>query len=263
MAIGVSTASLFLRQYNEDALSMLNEIDARVCEIFLECFSEYQPEYGELLLSRKGNLEVHSIHVVTMNYETELFSQNPRAFADAKKLFEGVLTIAKTLGAKNYTMHGRARVKRGGNYDDYELAGKRLELLAETAENYGVDVCLENVAWAFCNYPDFYRQVKRFSKRLRATLDIKQARLTGWGYEEYLDAFGKDIKTVHLSDVDQNGKIKLPGKGSFDFETLFKRLRDVGFDGNMLIEVYKDDFNGVEEIKQSLDYLREIEYKIF
>ena len=35
MEIGVSTASLFKRQYNEDALITLNEIDARVCEIFL------------------------------------------------------------------------------------------------------------------------------------------------------------------------------------------------------------------------------------
>ena len=36
MEIGVSTASLFKRQYNEDALITLNEIDARVCEIFLK-----------------------------------------------------------------------------------------------------------------------------------------------------------------------------------------------------------------------------------
>ena len=41
MEIGVSTASLFKRQYNEDALLTLNEIDARVVEIFLGTFSEY------------------------------------------------------------------------------------------------------------------------------------------------------------------------------------------------------------------------------
>ena len=73
---------------------------------------------------------------------------------------------------------------------------------------------------------------------------------------------GENIKTVHLSDVDENGKIKLPGKGNFDFETLFRRLKDSGSDPNALIEVYKDDYDDIGEIKNSLDYLREIQYRI-
>ena len=56
MEIGVSTASLFLRQYNEDALITLNELGANVCEIFLECFSEYSEEFGKLLESRKSSV---------------------------------------------------------------------------------------------------------------------------------------------------------------------------------------------------------------
>ena len=74
---------------------------------------------------------------------------------------------------------------------------------------------------------------------------------------------GQNIKTVHISDVDENGKIKLPGEGTFDFEELFRRLKDVGFDGDALIEVYKDDYGNVTEIKRSLDKMREIAYKIF
>ena len=73
---------------------------------------------------------------------------------------------------------------------------------------------------------------------------------------------GENIKTLHLSDVDENGKIKLPGKGTFDFETLFRRLNDSGSDPTALIEVYKDDYDDIGEIKNSLDYLREIQYKI-
>ena len=72
-----------------------------------------------------------------------------------------------------------------------------------------------------------------------------------------------DVKTVHLSDVTEDGKIRLPGKGIFDFEQLFRRLKGVGFNGDMLIEVYKNDYNDVSEISQSLDYLRELKYKIF
>ena len=56
MEIGVSTASLFMREYNEDALPLLDKSDARVVEVFLQGFSEYKKEFGELLKSRLGNL---------------------------------------------------------------------------------------------------------------------------------------------------------------------------------------------------------------
>ena len=74
---------------------------------------------------------------------------------------------------------------------------------------------------------------------------------------------GNKIKTVHLSDIDENGKMRLPGKGTFNFEELFKRLYDVGFNGNAIIEVYKDDYNEESEITQSINYLNEIKYKTF
>ena len=70
MEVGVSTASLFMREYNEDALPLLDKSDARVVEVFLQGFSEYKKEFGELLKSRLGNLKVHSVHVLTLTYET-------------------------------------------------------------------------------------------------------------------------------------------------------------------------------------------------
>ena len=56
MEIGVSTASLFRRQHNEDAILTLDKLDARVCEVFLGTYSEYTEDFGKLLLSRlSGN----------------------------------------------------------------------------------------------------------------------------------------------------------------------------------------------------------------
>ncbi len=263
MEIGVSTASLFMRKYNEDALPLLDELDARTTEIFFESFSEYTEEYGRFLKSRLGNLKVHSVHVVTMNYETELFSKNERAYSDSVKLFKSVLSSAKILGAKNYTMHGKARIRKSAIYDDYGFIGQRLAELSRVSREYGVSVCLENVSWAYCNRAGYYSEVKKYAPDLRATLDIKQARASGYNYADYIAEMGGDINTVHLSDVDGNGAIVLPGKGIFDFSELFKRLKDVGFTGDMLIEVYKDNYGETAEIKDSLDYLREIKYKIF
>ncbi len=263
MEIGVSTASLFLREHNEDALVTLDEIDARVVEIFLQSFSEYKSEYGELLKERLGNLRVHSVHVNTLTFETELFTVNDRAWTDVYPIFTDVLHTAQLLGANCYTMHGRARIKQNGTYDDFVKVGKNLDKLCDITDDYGVDICLENVPWALYNRPGYYQAVKRYAPRLKGTLDIKQAHLSGFDYADYIADMGSDIKTVHLSDIDADGKIRLPGQGSFDFETLFLRLKDAGVNADMLIEVYKDDYSQYEDIKRSLEYLRELQYKIF
>lgn len=263
MEIGISTASLFMRQYNEDALTTLDGLDARICEVFLETFREYKPEYGELLKSRLGGLRVHSLHTLTLNFEPELFSVNPRGREDAEEWFKSVLSVGKLLGATDYTMHGKARIKRNLNYDDYGSIGRRLQALCELAEGYGVRLCLENVDWAYYNHPGFFREVKKYAPDLRAVFDVKQARLSGHPYEEYLADMAGNIDTVHLSDVDASGKIRLPGRGTFDFEKLFGRLSDVGFSGDMLIEVYTNDYGDVSEFTESLAYLRDLKKKVF
>lgn len=263
MDIGISTATFFLRRYNEDSISIIKGLGGQTCEVFLECPSEYTEEYGKLLLKRKGDLKVHSMHAVTMNYETELFNTFDRAYKDALKSFAGVLGIGKTLGAGFYTMHGRARIKKGGNYDDYVKNGKRLEELCDFARNYDIQICLENVAWSLCNRPEYFSEIVKRAPSICATLDVKQARISGYGYEEYLNAMNTKIKTVHVSDVDDVGKIRLPGRGNFDFKELFKRLYDVGFDGDMIIEVYKDDYGHESELTESLNYLNYIKSEIY
>lgn len=263
MEIGVSTASLFKRQYNEDALVTLNEIDARVCEIFLGTYREYTEEFANLLKSRVGSLKVHSIHTLNTHFEPQLFAVNPRAIDDAYEIYGNCLNTAKLLGATNYTLHGIARFKRNIFYNNYQSIGPRIENARQFALNYGVDMCLENVEWAYYNHVGFLTEILKYSPNLKTCLDIKQARIAGEGYAEYINEMGNRINTVHLSDITNLGKICLPGFGVFDFDDLFKRLKDVDFKGNMLIEVYFEDYNDIPEIKESLYYLRNLKEKYF
>ncbi len=263
MEIGVSTASLFRRQHNEDALVTLNELDARVCEIFLGTYSEYNKDFATLLKSRLGNLKVHSIHTLNTHFEPQLFSSSDRALADAYKIYGDCLEVGKTLNASAYTMHGIARFKKNVLYNNYEKIGKNLELAKDFAKNYGIKLTLENVEWAYYNHVGFYKNITKYCKDLNTCLDVKQARISGDSYKDYIEEMGSSIYTVHLSDFNDSEHICLPGMGNFDFEDLFIRLKDVGFNGAMLIEVYTDDYGDIFEIKQSLDYLRELQYKIF
>ena len=263
MEIGISTASLFKRQFNEDALVTLNKLDARVCEVFLGTYSEYTESFARLLKERQGSLKVHSIHTLNTHFEPQLFAQSERALKDAYLIFENCLKTAKLLGATCYTLHGIARFKKNILYNEYEKIAKMFEKVKDFASLYGVELCLENVEWAYYNHVGFYKEISKFLSGLKTCLDVKQARISGDSYKDYIAEMGNSIKTVHLSDVDNFGKICLPGKGIFDFEDLFKRLRDVGFSGNMLIEVYSGDYGEISEFSESLNYLRELKDKIF
>ena len=78
MQAGVSTASLFMRKNNEDALPLLDSFGVKNVEVFLTSFSEYGADFARLLSSRKGNINVHSVHILNTEFEPQLFSGHPR-----------------------------------------------------------------------------------------------------------------------------------------------------------------------------------------
>jgi len=256
--IGVSTASLFKRMYNEDTVKLLNDNGVPVSEVFLGTYREYAPTYAQLLKTRKGDMLIHSVHTLNTHFEPQLFSANPRALEDAYLIAEDVLRSAKILGAEYYTFHGVARIKRKISYTDYRTIGKKFSDLTDKCAEYGVKLALENVEWAYYNHPGFFSGVKQYCPDLKGTLDIKQARDSGEGYLPYLNEMKGDVVTVHVSDVNAEGKLCLPGRGTFDFKELFKRLDGYGFDGSVLIEVYKENYDRESELFDSLDYLRSL-----
>ncbi len=265
MKAGVSTASLFLRKNNEEALPTLNHLGVHVAEVFLTSFSEYEKEFASLLAAVKGDLSINSVHVLNNQIEPQLFSAHERVLKDSFDLLEKVLTAARILGAPYYTFHGLARNKKAARdpaNDNFERLGNRLREIARFCKDRGVRLCLENVEWSTYNRVGVFAEMKKRVPDLKGVLDIKQARISGQPYERYLDEMGGDIAYVHLSDVRENGKMCLPGQGVFDFETLIKRLQDVGFDGALLIEAYKDDYTEIAELKTACDYVNEILYKL-
>ena len=264
MQTGVSTASLFMRKNNEEALPLLNGLGVKTAEVFLTSFSEYGKEFGELLAKVKGGLFVNSVHALNTEFEPQLFSAHPRVKADAYGWLDKVLESANCLGAPYYSFHGTSRVKkasRSGQNDDFPSMIQGFEELTAHCLSRGVTLCLENVEWSTYNRVGVFSKIAAAVPALCGVLDIKQARISEYPYEEYLQEMGERLAHVHISDVDERGKIRLPGQGIFDFDTLVKRLKDVGFDGALLIEVYKNDYEDVAQLKTACDYVNEILYK--
>ena len=263
MQTGISTASLFGRFYTEDALKFLSENGVKTTEVFLESFCEYNRKFGEFLATKKGDADIHSIHTLTTQFESTLYSLNDRAQKDSFELLDGTMQAANALSANYYTFHGLARVKRTPYYIDFERTGKITQRILDVCAKYGVTLAYENVHWAYYNYIGFFTELKKRTSGLKGTLDIKQARQSGISVNEFIEEMGEDIVTVHLSDIDENGKMCLPGRGVTDFKEMFTRLCDKGFDGAFILEVYKNDFNDTSELFDSLTYITELAERIF
>ncbi len=262
MQVGISTASLFQRKHTEEALEFLAKNNVPCAEVFLESYCEYKAEYGEILKKVKGQMPVHSLHVLTTQFEPQLYSLNDRAKADSFELLDSAMQVAEKIGAKYYTFHGGARFKKTPFTIDYERVGGITQEIIDVCAKHGVSLAYENVHWGYYNYIGFFENIRKYTNGLKATLDIKQARQCGVHYADFIKEMGKDIVTVHLSDVDEKGKMCLPGKGVTNFTDLFCRLNDVGFNGALILEVYKNDFESYEELFSSLDNVKNLATKI-
>lgn len=262
MYSGVSTASLFLREMNEDALTVLNGLGVRATEIFLTTLSEYTQEFAHLLASRKGDLQVNSVHVLNTQFEPQLFGGHPRAKKDAFDILDTAMSGAEVFGAKYYTFHGITRLKKNSVPPDPARLAPSFRAILDACAEHGVRLCLETVHWALYNEPGLFRPLAAACPDLLGVLDVKQARLSGYPYPMYIKDMEGHISHVHLSDVDERGRICLPGEGNFDFEECLRRLRDAGFDGAAIIEVYPDNYGDYARLRRACDYLDEIIDKI-
>ena len=256
MTAGISTASLFMRLNTEDALPLFEEWGVKSAEAFLTSFSEYDEKFALALRRKAGNIDVCSAHVLGTQFEPQLFSEHPRVRADAEYWLKRAMAAAKALGAKFYSFHGTARMKRTFR-EDHERTGDRLKEICELCGGYGIRLCLENVEWAYYNRPGVFAALKARCPALGGVRDLKQARLSERPYSEYINEMGREITHVHVSDLDSAGRMCLPGRGTFDFDELLSRLKDVGFSGALLIENYRGDYGDFGELKASYEYLAE------
>ncbi len=261
MELGISTASFFNVAKTEEAFELVRRYGFNVCEVFLTTFSEYELDFAKVLSDRKYGVNVHSVHSYTTSFEPMLFNPAERTRRDGEKLFEKVLKAGQVLGAKNYTFHGQTRVKKTTVYD-FEKVGLRYEELSLKANEYGIDLCLENVHWAFNNEPKVFERIAPLAPHLKATLDIKQAKQANVDYNEFIKVYGNRLKTVHITDYDDNGNTCLPFEGTCDFEKLFKTLKDSGFDGPVLIELYSKDYPNLNSLYKPFDELKNLMDKV-
>lgn len=127
--------------------------------------------------------------------------------------------------------------------------------LARYADNYGVEIMVENVPEPFPyvlkSVKDFERFFDELGDEIRMVLDVAHANIRG-EIEGFVESFGDRIGHVHVSDNDGESDIHLQiGDGDIDWEKTMDMLKESKFDGWVTVESY----SGVEESLAFLERL--------
>ena len=255
MKIGISTASLFLKVLTEDSLETLRGMGADTTELFLSTFSEYEEDFVRAVAAESSGVDIHSIHVLSTQFEPQLFSAHKRVRSDAEYWLHKVCAAGCILGAKYYTFHGPLVLKKSPYNLNIGGFADRLNELTGIAAEYGITICYENIHYGFFSRPEFFRELAEKCPKIGACLDIKHAYFAGVDPSEYMDAAGGRLHTVHVVDITDAGNVVLPGRGSYDFAKLFADMKKRGIDAPVLIEAYAKNFEKLPELKTAYDYL--------
>lgn len=251
MLLGISTASLNGKAYNEDALKWIGDNGIPCAEVFLSAFSEYKPSFGDKLVKvqQQTGIKVTSMHTLNTNFEGQLFSTSPRQKQDAFAIYEDVLQIGHALGAQNYVLHGPAHIKYLKYSTNYVHYAAITDELTDLAARYGITLTWENVHWTAYNHPEFLPKLQKHARtKVHTTLDIKQAMQSGENYMAFLKLMGATLRNVHICDFDEEGMLYLPGEGQVDFLTLFENLKAANYEGPVMIEVYSKCYSELSQL---------------
>ena len=259
MRCGIST-SCYFPEDTQVAFGHVAEAGAQVAEIFLNTFSEAEPDYvGRLdTLRRAGPAEIIALHPFSSMLDGFFFaSPYVSRMSDGVKLFRRYFEICNILGADKLAFHG----DYAQNIGKYALGqyAANFRTLAEVGREYGVSLLHENVYYCRLKTPEDVRRFRPLLGECAAfLLDTKQVLRAGQSPREMVDAMAGAIRHVHISDYTDDKDCVLPGRGRFDFKAFIAHLRETGYDGDLIIEVYSDSFTHPREVAEAMEYVQSL-----
>lgn len=247
MSLGISTASLYPLE-TEKALEAVAKSGADCTEIFFNCKYELTEDFVKLLCKIKNEygIRISSIHpTMSLAESFMLFSAYDRRTKEGFDEFRRYAEIVADLDAKYIILHG-GKPNKVLDDDGYI---ERFYKLSNAVKEHGAVLLQENVVNFRAGNTAF---LKRFTDTLKdeadICFDIKQAVRGGYDPIDTVKQFGKYIRHYHLSDNSPESDCMLPLKGNFDFKGFYKAVKELGFKGDFMIEVYRDAYKEYGEL---------------
>lgn len=252
MRVGASTACFFPLE-TEKALANVLDLGFDTAEIFFNTSSELEDSFVRNLKRDVDayNAKILSVHPFSSALESNcIFAEYERRYYDFVDLYKKHFHAAALLGAQVVVIHGSVAVQKRDLSDDFYF--ERFQRLVDLGKTEGVIVCQENVVRFRSQNMEFLKQMRSaLGNDFNMVFDIKQSIRSGYNPLEFLNEFKNDVRHIHLSDNTPQADCLPPGRGSFDFRSLFDMMNSVGYDGGYVIEIYSKGYDVKKELALS------------
>lgn len=256
---GISTACLY-PQETARSLAELAGLEFRLFEIFFNTYGELRRDYLtnlKSILDSSGS-SVKSVHPFTSGFESVMFfSDYDSRFTDSIDFYRKYFDAAAYLGAKILVLHGQRDYLYSALSEEEYF--ERYALLYEAGRRSGIQVAQENVNRFRSEDPGFIRRMREYlGEGCCFVFDIKQAVRAGKDPFDMCRAMGNQLIHVHMNDNNGASDCLLPGKGTMDYARLMKMLAEFGYDGDIIIEVYRKNFRTMEQLRECKHFVENL-----
>lgn len=221
----------------DDLACRLVEGGIEVLEIAMSAEEFPEADFsGTAEVAKRHGLEIGSIHLPIA--PQQVYDVTNKQATGAMAYQAELIRRAEVLGVKHIVMHsGGEPLREDEREERVKRAGEALPRLADVAQTYGADICIEDLPRTCLGRDsDEILAMLAYDDRLRVCFDANH--LFREKEADFIRKIGKKIATTHISDRDDiNERHWLPGEGIVDWVAVMDALEEVGYDGNWIYEI--------------------------
>lgn len=237
MEFGISTACFYPR-LTEVTLAEMAEQKVGCCEIFMNTLGELEPAYVKEManVAEGSGLKICSVHPFTCAFEPfMLFTNYERRFQDGLEWHRHYFDAMNQLGAGIFVFHGDRAI---GKLPEEEYF-RRFARLRDLGKEYGIVVAQENVVRCRSGKLSFLCRMRDYlDGDVAFVFDNKQAVRAGLDIDTYMEAVGKQVVHVHISDNTAEADCMPLRENSPVARNLLTRLKEFSYTGAVVVELY-------------------------
>lgn len=272
MIFGYST-NAFKKYSLTEAIEIIARIGFKGVEILGDRPHLYPPDFDASQLTRlKGVLEKNDMKLTNLNSFT-LFAVGDTylpSWIEPDKARREIrirhtldsLKVAKQIGCPCISIPPGGPLDGLGRSEAVQLFHQGLDRVVSLAEQLGVmilvepepDLMIETTA----QFKEFVKDVQ--SKAIGLNFDIGHFYCVGEDPKKAFEELFQWVGHIHIEDIDPNREHNhlIAGRGGIDFKDVFTSMAQLGYQGDISLELYTYQDNPEEAGRESLKYLRPI-----
>ena len=231
--VGLSSDGFELTEENFKLLreSKIDIIEVRKPVIDFEAIKVWSERYG---------VELWSCHLPFTPFKEINIATSDQSLRERSiQLYTELIQKGTDVGIKKFVVHPSGKINPEDNRAEcIKYSMQSLDQLAEIAYQYGAVIAVEDLPRnCLGNTIAELAQIISANDKLRICLDTNH--LLQDDNVEFIKRFGDKIVTLHVSDYDfLNERHWLPGEGQLDWQGILAALKEVGYSGPWMYEMY-------------------------